>query len=82
MIIKVIKKGLVVYFELKSVNNKTNKLKSTTPKEITNSIFVPLKVYISVTFEKKVKLVNNTKNSEVIIINFVVDIGFIFFFLK
>jgi ribonucleotide reductase beta subunit family protein with ferritin-like domain len=79
---KVIKKGLVVYFELKSVNSKTNKLKSTTPKEIINSIFALSSGYISVTFEKKVKLVNNTKNNEVIIISLVVDIGFIFFFLK
>jgi len=82
MIMKVIKKGLVVYFELKSVNNKINRLKSTTPKEIKNNIFALLNGYISVTFEKKVKLVNNTKNSEIIIISLVVDIGFIFFFLK
>jgi hypothetical protein len=76
---KVIKKGLVVYFELKRVNKNTNKLNSTTPKEITNNILVPANGYTSVTFAKKVKLVKNTKNREVIIISLVVDIGFILF---
>jgi hypothetical protein len=76
---KVIKKGFVEYFELNRVNKNTNKLNSTTPKESINNILMPVNGYTSMTFEKKVKLVKNTKNREVIIISLVVDIGFILF---